>query len=142
MSVKQISALVENKPGKVYELFKALADAKVNLRAMNIADTKDFGILRLIVEDTDQAKKVLSEYTIVADTDVIAVEMEDKAGELSGIIGTLSMAGINIEYLYAFVTPTRLGAYTVIRVDDVETAERALNTAGYTMLTQADINQM
>ena len=139
MSIKQISAFVENKPGKAYELFKALADAGVNLRAMNIADTKDFGVLRLIVEDVDKAKQVLGQDTIVVDTDVIAVEMVDEVGTLSGIIRILSEAGMNIEYLYAFTTPTKHGAYTVIRTDDVAGAEKVLTEKGYTLLTQKDI---
>ena len=139
MSIKQISAFVENKPGKAYELFKSLADAGINLRAMNIADTRDFGVLRLIVEDVRKAKEVLGNDTIVVDTDVIAVEMVDEVGTLSGIIRTLSEAGMNIEYLYAFTTPTENGAYTVIRTDDVEAAEKVLKENGYIMLKQEDI---
>ena len=139
MSIKQISAFVENKPGKVYELFKVLADAGINLRAMNIADTKDFGVLRLIVQDVDKAKEVLGLDTIVVDTDVIAVEMVDEVGTLSGIIKTLSDASINIEYLYAFTTPTKNGAYTVIRTDDLEGSEKVLKENGYILLDQKDI---
>ena len=126
MSIKQISAFVENKPGKVYELLKAVADAGINLRAVNIADTKDFGVLRLIADDNDKAKKALGEDTIVVDTVVIAVEMVDKVGTLSSIIKVLSDAGINIEYLYSFTRPTKLGTFAVIRVDDVDSAEKAL----------------
>ena len=142
MSIKQLSVFVENKRGKLYELFKAIADAGINIRAMNIADTKEFGVLRLIVEDINQTKKILEEETIVKTTDVIAVEMKDEAGALSGIIKVLVDAGINIEYAYAFTTPTKMGAYTVLRVDKVGTAEEALRYKGYTLLTQADMNQL
>lgn len=139
MSIKQLSAFVENKPGKAYELFRALADAGVNIRAVNIADTKDFGVLRLIVQDNDKACAALGNDTVVVTTEVIAVEMEDKAGTLTGILKVLSDAGINIEYLYAFTTPTRKGAYAVIRVDQVPAAEAALLDKGYVLLTQEDM---
>lgn len=141
MSIKQISAFVENKPGRAYELFRSLADAGINIRAMNIADTKDFGVLRLIVEDTEKAKEVLGEETVVITTQVVAVEMEDKAGALCGILGVLQEGGINIEYAYAFVTPTKKGAYTVLRVDKTNEAETALLAKGYRLLTQEEVDQ-
>ena len=142
MSIKQISAFVENKPGKAYELFQSVAEAGINIRAMNLADTKDFGVLRLIVDDSEKAKRVMGEDTVVITTPVIAVEMEDKAGALSGILKVLMQAGINIEYAYAFVTPTKKGAYTVIRVDRVQEAEEALFRGGYTLLTQDEIDRL
>ena len=139
MSIKQISAFVENKPGKVYELLKALADAGINLRAMNIADTRDFGILRLIAEDNEKAKEALGVDTIVVDTDVIAVEMVDEVGSMCSIIKVISDAQINIEYLYAFTRPTKLGMFAVIRVDDVATAEKVLTQKGFKLMSQEDI---
>ena len=142
MAINQLSAFVENKPGQAYLLFKKLADAGINIRAMNIADTRDFGILRLIVEDNEKAKAVLGEDTVVINTEVIAVEMSDRAGALCDIIKVLSDAGINIEYAYAFTTPTKLGAYTVLRVDDVTLSEKALLENHYVLLSQADINQL
>ena len=142
MSIKQISAFVENKPGKGYELFRAIADAGINIRAMNIADTKDFGVLRLIVEDTEKAKQVLQDNTVVIVTEVIAVEMDDKAGALSGILKVLNDNNINIEYAYAFVTPTAKGAYTVLRVDDEELAEKVLTENGCTLLTQEEVDRL
>ena len=142
MAIKQISAFVENKPGKALELFKLISDAGINLRAMNIADTKEFGILKLIVDDTEKAKKVLGTDTLVIETDVIAVEMKDEVGALCNILQVLGEAGINIEYAYAFTTPTKFGAYTVIRVDDVKAAEKALTFKGYALLTQSDIDQL
>ena len=142
MSIKQISAFVENKPGKAYELFQAIADAGINIRAMNIADTKDFGVLRLIVDNSEKTKDVLGKDTVVITTQVIAVEMEDKSGALSQILKVLTDAGINIEYAYAFVTPTKKGAYTVLRVDNAEKSEQALSDQGYQLLTQEEIDRL
>lgn len=142
MSIKQISAFVENKPGSSYQLLKTIADAGINIRALNIADTKDFGVLRLIVEDCEKTRKVLGEDTVVIMTEVIAVEMEDQAGALCQILKVLMEAGINIEYAYAFVTPTKKGAYTVLRVDRVADAEAALTKNGYTLLTQNDTDRL
>ena len=142
MAIKQISAFVENKPGKAYELFKTVADAGISIRAMNIADTRDFGVLRLIVQDNDKMKQVLGEDTVVIVTDVLAVEMADEPGSLCKILEVLKDANINMEYAYAFVTPTKLGAYTVIRVDDVVKAEQALAEKGYKLLTQDDIKEL
>ena len=139
MSIKQISAFAENKPGKVYELLKSLADAGINLRAINIADTKDFGVIRLIAEDNARAKEILEANTVVADTDVIAVEMADRAGALNGIIKVLADAGINIEYLYSFTSPTKLGTFAVIRVDDTASAEKALAAKGFSLMSDADM---
>lgn len=139
MAIKQLSAFVENKPGKLMAPVKALADAQINIRAMSIADTKDFGILRLIVSDTDRAKAVLEEDSLVTVTKVIAVEMPDEAGSLSAILHILGDAGINIEYLYAFTAPTDPGAYVVIRVDDNEAAEAALHEKGIHTLSDKAI---
>ena len=142
MAIKQISAFVENQAGKLYELFKIIADADINIRAMNIADTKEFGILRLIVNDTEKTISVLSNDTIVKSTDVIAVEMKDEAGALCSIIKVLNDQKINIEYAYAFTTPTKNGAYTVIRVDDTATAEKILTDNGYMLLTQEEVESI
>ena len=138
MSIKQLSAYVENKPGTVYELLKTLADAGINLRAINIADTRDFGILRLITDDNLKAKEALGEDTIVGFTDVIAVEMTDRAGFLSSIIKVLSDGNFNIEYLYSFTRPTKLGTYAVIRVDDTVQAEKALIEKGFRLMNPDD----
>ena len=139
MSIKQLSAYAENKPGTVYEILKTLADAGINLKAINIADTKDFGIIRLITDDNDKAREALGEDTIVGFTEVIAVEMVDKVGSLSSIIKVLSDAGINIEYLYSFTRPTKLGTYAVIRVDNTAEAERSLSENGMRIINQEDL---
>lgn len=139
MAIKQLSVFVENKPGKLLEIVKALAGAKVNIRAMSIADTKDFGILRLIVSDTDKAKEILSDDCVVTVTPVIAAEMSDKAGALSSILEDFGYENINIEYMYAFTASTELGAYVVLRVDDNEAAERILKSKGISVLDSLSI---
>lgn len=126
MAVKQLSVFIENKAGSLLETVKQLAEAKINIRAMSIADTKDFGILRLIVSDVEAAKKVLSADTLVTVTDVVAAEMKDETGALYKIMNVLGKAGINIDYMYAFTAPVNSGAYVVIRVDDNENAEKLL----------------
>lgn len=139
MAIKQLSAFVENKPGKLSHMIKALSEADINLRAMSIADTKDFGILRLIVSDIEKATAVLNEESLVTATDVIAVEMHDKAGELYKILDVLNNAAINIEYMYAFTAASDRGAYVVFRVDNNEDAEDILNKNGFTTLDQSDM---
>ena len=139
MAINQLSVFVENKPGKLLDIVKALSSAQINIRAMSIADTKDFGILRLIVSDTDKAKDVLESDCIVTVTPVIAAEMSDKAGALSSILEDFSYENINIEYMYAFTASTALGAYVVLRVDDNDAAERVLKSKGISVLENMSI---
>ena len=108
---------------------------------MSIADTKDFGILRLIVSDMEKTRAVLSG-SVVTSTDVIAVSMADKAGALCEILAVLDEAKINVEYMYAFTASAPLGAYVVLRVGDVAAAEAALASGGIATLTPADVAQM
>lgn len=139
MAIKQLSVFVENKPGKLLEIVKELAAANINIRAMSIADTKDFGILRLIVSDTDKAKEILSDNCVVTVTPVIAAEMSDKAGALSSILEDFGCENINIEYMYAFTASTAMSAYVVFRVDDNDAAERVLKSKGISVLDNAAI---
>ena len=142
MAIKQLSVFVENKQGNLSDTAKVLADADINIRAMSIADAKDFGILRLIVSDCDKAKELLSEDTIVSITDVIAVKMDDKQGALYKILKVLEDGQINIEYTYAFTAHINLDAYVVFRVDDVKVAEKLLNEKGFATLTQEQVKEM
>ena len=111
MAITQLSAFLENTPGTLYQVVSALSDADVNLRALSVADTKDFGILRVIVSDAERAKKVLSDYTVAAETKVIAVKMDDHAGALKKILQIMQEAGINIEYVCAFTGARSRSAY-------------------------------
>ena len=142
MAIKQLSVFVENKPGRLLPMIKALSDAQINIRAMSIADTQDFGILRLIVSDEEKAKEVLSNYSIVTSIDVIAVKISDKAGALYGVLDALGEAGINIEYTYAFTASSDFGAYAVMRVEDNAAAEKVLHKKGFATLENADIRKI
>ena len=139
MAIKQLSIFVENKRGRLVEITKMLADSGVNMRALSIADTRDFGILRLIVDDTQKACLVLAENSVMVKiTDVVAVEMPHRTGSLNAALTVLSNAGINVEYLYAFLSSSGQGAYVVLRVADNAQAEQALKDAGYNVLSDED----
>ncbi len=138
MAIRQLSVFIENKKGKVSDAIKTISEAGINMRAMSIGDSDDFGILRLIVSDTAKAYSLLSEDTIVKVTDVIAVKMNDKEGALYTVLRVLEKAEINVEYTYAF-TARELGAYVVFRVNDVAAAEKALSDKGITLMTEDEI---
>lgn len=139
MAIQQISVFVENKQGKLVETVKALAENDINIRAMSIADTKDFGILRMITSDNAKTKEVLSDDTVVNTTEVIAVKMADRPGSLYKVINILSKAGVNIEYMYAFTASDALGAYVVFRVDDVAQAQKLMDDNGMKSLCDDDL---
>ena len=140
MAITQLSAFLENTPGTLYKAVCAISDAGVNLRALSVADTRDFGILRVIVSDIDKTVEALSEDTVITRTSVIAVRMSDKAGELKEILSVLQKAGINIEYVYAFTTNAANSAYVVLRVNDIPEAEDILARNGLTTLNDDDLN--
>jgi len=142
MAVKQLSVFLENKPRKLMDTTKELAEAGINLRAMSVADTKDFGILRLIVTDIEKAKEILSEDYLVTITDVVAVKIKDKSGSLYTILEALGEANINIDYMYAFTASINPGAYVVFRVDDNAAAENVLSSKGIEILCQEDMNNL
>jgi hypothetical protein len=136
MTIDQISVFVENEPGKLADVTKILADAGVDLRAMSIADTRDFGILRVIVDDPYAAISALkaADY-IVNVTKVLAAEIDDKPGGLASVLAALGDANFSVEYLYAFVSQKEGKAYVILRVEDTEGAasalsERGVNTVG------------
>jgi hypothetical protein len=127
MRVEQISIFLENKTGRLAEVSRALSEAGVNIRALSLADTSDFGILRLIVDDNDKARAALKEKGFtVGKTDVVAVEVEDRPGGLSRILGVLSKEKINVEYMYAFVQHSGKDAVIIFRFDDIDRAVRLL----------------
>ena len=127
MRVEQISVFLENKAGRLAEVTRVLSEAKVNIRALSLADTSDFGILRLIVNDNDKAKATLKEHGFtVGKTDVVAVEVADRPGGLALILGILSQQEINVEYMYAFVQHSGKDAVMVFRFDDIDAAVKLL----------------
>lgn len=143
MSLKQLNIFVENKQGALVSITDTLATHNINIRALSIADTEEFGILRLIVNDTDKACEMLAQegYLIKA-TEVIGVKIGDEPGKLSKALEVLDEAKINMEYLYAFMSRTEKHAYVVLRVADNSAAETSLEKAGFHMITDADVNKL
>ncbi len=120
MKVEQISIFIENKSGRLAEVCGILGEAGVNIRALSLADTSDFGILRLIVKDSEKALKVLKErHFTVSKTDVIGVEVPDSPGGLSKILQILDQNAVNVEYMYAFVERSGDNAVIIFRFDNV-----------------------
>lgn len=143
MSLKQLTVFVENKQGALVAITDTLAAHNVNLRALSIADTEDFGILRLIVNDNDTAIATLSaEGYLIKTTDVVGVKIGDEPGKLSKALAVLDQAGINMEYLYAFMARTEKHAYVVLRVANNVAAEDALEAAGFHLITDADVDKL
>lgn len=140
MAIKQLTVFVENKQGALVGITDALAKAHIDIRALSIADTEQFGILRLIVNDIDKAKFALENLgCLMNTTDVVGVKIGDAPGELSRALAVLDDGKINVEYLYAFLTRTEKHAYTVFRVADNAAAQAALEGAGFHLITDADV---
>lgn len=135
MKVEQISIFLENKAGRLAEVTGILGDAGINIRALSLADTSDFGILRLIVHDNEKAKQVLKEHGFtVGRTEVVAAEVEDRPGGLNRILQILFEAGINVEYMYAFVQQSGQNAVLIFRFDDIDNAVNVLMRNGVTVI--------
>ena len=143
MAIKQLSVFVENKEGKLREITDILAKAGIDIRALSIADTSEFGILRLIVRDPQKAKALLEKNGFVATiNDVVGVEINDRSGGLAEIVRLFAERDINMEYMYAFLTRTENKAYLVVRVDDASEVENLLESEKIRILTPADIDNM
>jgi len=143
MEVKQISLFLENKKGRLWEAMEVLAKAKINIRALSIADTSDFGILRLIVPDPDKAKKVLTKSNFaVRENDVIVVEVSDKPGGLAGVLKILTDADINVEYMYAFVEKSGENAIVIFRFDEPEKSIDVLRKAGVKIMEGEELSAL
>ena len=140
MSLNQLTIFVENKQGAIVDVTETLANANVDIRALSIADTEDFGILRLIVNDNDAAFNALANHGyLIKNTDVVGVKIGDAPGKLSKALRVLDEAHINVEYLYAFMARTEKHAYVVLRVADNAAAEEILISAGFHMITDNDV---
>ena len=140
MAVKQLSVFAENKNGSIYEITKILSAAGINIRAFSIADTQNYGILRLIVNDPRSAAMALStEGRIVSVTDVVSVQIPDEKGGLNELLRVLTEADVSVEYLYAFVASPSSSAYVVLRVEDNEKTEALLTENGFKLLTDAEL---
>lgn len=140
MAIKQLTVFVPNKKGEIVSVTDILAKNGINIRALSIAETEDFGILRLIVSDVETAEKVLAEQDyLIKIVDVAGVKIGDAPGKLTAALDVLDKADINVEYLYAFMARTEKHAYVVLRVENNEEAETALENAGFHLITEADI---
>ncbi len=131
MKVEQISVFLENKAGRLAEVTRVLGEAGINIRALSLADTTDFGILRLIVDQYDRARQILKDKGFtVGKTEVAAVEVPDKPGGLGSVLQILARAGINVEYMYAFVQHSGKNAVIIFRFDNLEDAINLLLKEG------------
>ena len=140
MFIKQISIFVENKPGRLSAVTNILKENNIDIRALSIADTRDFGILRLIVNDPQKACEVLKDADCtVTLTDVMAVAVDDTPGGLAKIMELLYAGHISVEYMYAFISKTDKEAFVILRVEDNDTAEKIFAENNVKCLTQSDI---
>jgi len=135
MKVKQLSIFMENRAGRLAEIMQRLGEAHINIRALSLADTSDFGILRLIVNKVDEALGVLRKAGLtVSLTDVVAVEVPDRPGGLASVLQPLREAGVNVEYMYAFVEKATDKAVVIFRFEDADRALGVLAKAGISVL--------
>ena len=138
--LKQLSVFLENSPGRMAKMVRALGDAEINLHVLVVADTVDYGVARLICKEPQKAADVLREAGLSATlTDVVAVEIEDRPGALADLVEFLSDGGFQIEYAYTYVEPSTGRAVNVCRLDNQVDAEEKLRAAGYTLLDNAQI---
>ena len=139
MAITQLSVFLMNQPGALVEAVKSISDAGINIRAMSIAEANDFGILRIIVSDTDTVCRLLGDKYLFSKTEVVAARMGDRTGALYPILVALNEANINIEYMYAFTGSGPDEAYVVFRVSDARTAEELLNANGISTLSDENL---
>jgi hypothetical protein len=143
MKVEQISIFIENKSGRLAEITRILGEAGINIRALSLADTSDFGILRLIVNDGAKANAVLKEKGFTVNmTEVVAVEVPDRPGGLSAILQALDRDAINVEYMYAFVERCAGNAVIIFRFDETDKAIAALKAQNFNMLEGSRLYNM
>ena len=140
MKLKQISIFLENRKGRLWKALNILSNAEINIRALSIADTSEFGILRMIIPEPELAQKILEEANFVVKVnDVIAVSVSDEPGGLESILAALNKSDINVEYLYAFVEKKGENAIVVIRTEDIDAGIDALENSGITVLSSKEV---
>ncbi|MCR4908927.1 MAG: acetolactate synthase [Lachnospiraceae bacterium] len=144
MSIKQISVFLENKPGKLNRMTQVLSDGGIGIRALSVAETKDFGIARLIVDDALEATNVLKDADFVASlTPVLSYVISDEVGGLNNLLKVFTEANVNLEYMYSSLGGKATGqAYMIFRVSDTKAAEAALAAKGLRCLTQEEISEI
>ena len=140
MNVTQLSAFVANKPGHLQKVLKVLADENINIITLTTAETSDFGILRMIVNDPDKGYMALKKNNITSSvTDVLALEIEDTPGSLFRALDVFAQMNLNIEYMYAFTEKRDGKAVMIFRFEDIEAAKEALKNKGYNIVRKIDI---
>lgn len=140
MRVEQLAVFLENKSGRLAEITSIIAKEGINIRALSVADTADFGILRLIVDDVEKTQTALKKNGFtVGKTNVLAVEVEDKTGGLAHVLSAIHQEGLNVEYMYAFVNKTGENAVLIFRFEDMDKAISSLKDKGFTLLTGEQI---
>ncbi len=143
MAVRQISVFMENKIGPLAEITTLLAQHQINMRALSVAETQDFGILRIIVEEPEKAEQVLKDNQIIfRESSVLAVLMEDRPGSMAAVVDLLAQAGIPVEYAYAFITRQADNACLILKVKEDEAAEALLEKEGVRSLSEQELNTL
>ena len=143
MAVRQISVFMENKVGPLAEITTLLAQHQINMRALSVAETQDFGILRIIVEEPEKAEQVLKDNQIIfRESSVLAVLMEDRPGSMAAVVDLLAQAGIPVEYAYAFITRQADNACLILKVKEDEAAETLLEKEGVRSLSEQELNTL
>ncbi len=141
--IRQISVFIENRPGRLVEVVDILGKNSINLKALSLADSSDFGIARLIVKGTDDAVKVLKENGFtVSVTNILACLIDDKPGALANILTLLAKNDINIEYMYGFASPIQNKAVMVFKLSDIDKAQDLFNQNNIELLSQEEIREI
>jgi hypothetical protein len=143
MKVEQISVFLENKAGRLAEVTKVLGEGGINIRALSLADTTDFGILRLIVDQYDKAREILKQHGFtVGKTEVLAIEVPDRPGGLAWVLQILSDSDVNVEYMYAFVQHSGKNAVIIFRFDNLEKAIELLKQQGVRIYSGEEVYRL
>lgn len=141
--VKQISVFIENKPGRLMEMLKAVAKDNIDIKAFSLADTTEFGVARMIVSDAEAAKQAINdEGVIVRICSIITIAVPDEPGALMSALEILKSNDISIEYMYAFAEKLDGASVIAIRTGNQELADKALKKGGIKVLSQADIEKL
>ncbi|ABC78399.1 ACT domain-containing protein [Syntrophus aciditrophicus] len=140
MNVTQLSVFLENKPGRLQNILRILYENNINITALTISETQEYGVLRMIVNDPDKAQQALKGDNITSRmTDVLAIEIDDKPGSLFKVIEAFSKRGMNIEYMYAFPGKNEHKCVMIFRFENIEAAKNILATEGYTIVKKIDL---
>lgn len=140
MAIKQLSVFLENKKGRLWKSLNTLKDENIDIRALSIADTSDFGILRMIVSDPVKAQKLLEKEFAVSLADVLAIEVEDQPGGLESALSLLNDNDVNVEYIYAFVEKKTSKALVVLRTEDNDLSLKLLKDNGFSVIEDEAYN--